>query len=185
MGYCLVICRQTDWREIAFYHYLGVGVGLTRDTSTLMVGQYFKKKRELVEILLMSGSGLGISVMTLILRGCIREIGWRLGLQAVTALISSTFILGNAYFMTSFQNLKIVSTGMFYRSASLYHPQRRAILHLKSQKRKIKEKNKSQTEKPPFFDISTLKSITIRIITVSSAISSIGLQTPLVYLVIH
>ena len=47
--------------------------------------------------------------------------------------------------------------GMFYRSASLYHPQRRAILHLKNQKRKIKEKNRSQEDKPPFFDISCLK----------------------------
>jgi hypothetical protein len=32
--------------------YSGVGVGMTRDTSTLMVGQYFKRRRELVEILL-------------------------------------------------------------------------------------------------------------------------------------
>ena len=31
---------------------LGVGVGLTRDTSTLMVGQYFKRRRDIVEIFL-------------------------------------------------------------------------------------------------------------------------------------
>ena len=72
---------------------------------------------------------------------------------------------------------------MFYRSASLYHPQRRAILHLKSQKRKIKEKNKNQEDKPPFFDISCLKSITIRILLVSAGVSSFGMNTPLIYLV--
>ena len=72
---------------------------------------------------------------------------------------------------------------MFYRSASLYHPQRRAILHLKSQKRKIKEKNKSKEDKQPFFDISCLKSVTIRIILVSAGVSSFGMNTPLIYLV--
>ena len=72
---------------------------------------------------------------------------------------------------------------MFYRSASLYHPQRRAILHLKSQKRKIKEKNKSKEDKQPFLDISCLKSVTIRIILVSAGVSSFGMNTPLIYLV--
>ena len=75
-------------------HFVGVGVGLTRDTSTLMVGQYFKRRRELVEIFLVSGSGMGISVMSLLLKGAVREIGWRLGLQAVTGVVSTTFILG-------------------------------------------------------------------------------------------
>jgi len=41
-------------------------------------------------------------------------LGWRLGLQTVTGSAVSLFFLG-----------------LFYRSASLYHPQRRAILHLK------------------------------------------------------
>ena len=72
---------------------IGVGVGLTRDTSTLMVGQYFKRRRELVEIFLVLGSGMGLSFMSLILRGAMRKVGWRLGLQAVTGLISTTFIL--------------------------------------------------------------------------------------------
>ena len=56
-------------------------------------------------------------------------MGWRLGLQATTGLLISTFFLGT-----------------FYRSASLYHPQRRAILHLKTQKRKIKNKDKEKNK---------------------------------------
>jgi hypothetical protein len=33
----------------------GLGVGLVRDSSTLMVAQYFKRKRELVEVIVVSG----------------------------------------------------------------------------------------------------------------------------------
>lgn len=72
--------------------------------------------------------------------------------------------------------------GTFYRSASLYHPQRRAILHLKNQKRKIKDKNKTD-DGPPFFDFSTLKSKTVRILLVSTGISAFGINTPIFYLV--
>ena len=54
---------------------------------------------------------------------------------------------------------------------------------MKSQKRKIKEKNKSQEDKPPFFDTTCLKSVTIRIILVSAGVSSFGMNTPLIYLV--
>ena len=84
----------------------------------------------------------------------------------MTGVVFSTFILG-----------------MFYRSASLYHPQRRAILHLKSIKRKIKEKNKSQEDKQPFFDVSCLKSVTFRIMLASTGLGSLGLYTPLIYMV--
>lgn len=93
------------------------------------------------------------------------KIGWRLGLQAVTGVVFLTFILGT-----------------FYRSASLYHPQRRAILHLKNQKRKIKDKNKPD-DRPPFFDFSTLRSKTVRILLVSTGISAFGINTPIFYLV--
>ncbi|KAL6447536.1 hypothetical protein ACFW04_000030 [Cataglyphis niger] len=89
---------------------------------------------------------------------------WRIGLQAVTGVVFLTFILGT-----------------FYRSASLYHPQRRAILHLKNQKRKIKDKNKAD-DRPPFFDFSILKSKTVRILLVSTGISAFGINTPIFYL---
>ena len=97
-------------------------------------------------------------------------MGWRLGLQAVTGVLFITFLLGT-----------------FYRSASLYHPQRRAILHLKTQKRKIKnkdkEKNKLQDDTPPFFDFSTLKSRTVQIILMSVGLTHFGIYTPLLFIV--
>ena len=98
------------------------------------------------------------------------SMGWRLGLQAVTGVVFLTFVLGT-----------------FYRSASLYHPQRRAILHLKSQKRKIKskdkEKNKIQDDTPPFFDFTTLKSRTVQLLLLSVGVGSFGLNAPIFYLV--
>ena len=76
---------------------------------------------------------------------------------------------------------------MFYRSASLYHPQRRAIMHLKNQKRKIKMKKDDKTklleEKVPVIDFYVLKSKTIKILLTSTSVTSLGLNTPVFYLV--
>ncbi|XP_034939068.1 monocarboxylate transporter 10-like isoform X1 [Chelonus insularis] len=163
---CLFTSFASQFHQLFFSYgtVVGIGVGITRDCSTLMVAQYFKRKREFVEIFIVSGSGLGIAVMSAFIKGAIGKIGWRLGLQAVTGVVFLTFILGT-----------------FYRSASLYHPQRRAILHLKNQKRKIKEKNKVDDE-PPFFDFTTLKSKTVRILLISTGISAFGITTPIFYL---
>lgn len=163
---CLFTSFATQFHQLFFSYgtVIGVGVGMTRDCSTLMVAQYFKRRREFVEIFIVSGSGLGIAVMSAFIKGAISAIGWRLGLQAVTGAVFLSFFLGT-----------------FYRSASLYHPQRRAILHLKNQKRKIKDKNK-QDDRPPFFDFSTLRSKTVRILLVSTGISSFGINTPIFYL---
>lgn len=57
------------------YNFLaGVGVGLTRDASTLMVGQYFKRRRDLVEIFVVSGSGLGIIICSVGLHSALRSV---------------------------------------------------------------------------------------------------------------
>ncbi|KAK8752648.1 hypothetical protein OTU49_006681, partial [Cherax quadricarinatus] len=163
---CLFTSFASQFHQLFFSYgtVIGIGVGMTRDSSTLMVGQYFKRRREFVEIIVVSGSGLGISVMSVFIRGAIESIGWRLGLQAVTGVVFLTFLMGT-----------------FYRSASLYHPQRRAILHLKNQKRKVKEKNR-QDDKPPFFDVATLKSRTVQILLVSIGLSSFGITTPIIYM---
>ncbi|XP_063706849.1 monocarboxylate transporter 12-like [Culicoides brevitarsis] len=163
---CLFTSFASQFHQLFFSYggVVGIGVGMTRDCSTLMVAQYFKRRREFVEIFIVSGSGLGISIMSAFIKSAIDSIGWRYGLQAVTGTVFVTFILGT-----------------FYRSASLYHPQRRAILHLKNQKRKIKDKNKHD-DRPPFFDFSTLKSKTVRILLMSTGISSFGINTPIFYL---
>ncbi|CAG9133264.1 unnamed protein product [Plutella xylostella] len=169
---CLFTSFATQFHQLFFSYgtVVGVGVGLTRDCSTLMVAQYFKRRRELVEIFIVSGSGLGIAVMSTFIKCAIRAIGWRLGLQAVTGVVFITFILGT-----------------FYRSASLYHPQRRAILHLKNQnkiKRKMNHRNKTD-DRQPFFDFSTLRSKTVRILLMSTGISAFGINTPIFYLAYH
>ncbi|KAG5684299.1 hypothetical protein PVAND_013534 [Polypedilum vanderplanki] len=163
---CLFTSFASQFHQMFFSYgtVVGIGVGMCRDCSTLMIAQYFKRKREFVEIFIVSGSGVGIALMSTFIKSAIESIGWRLGLQAVTVCVFCTFILATCY-----------------RSASLYHPQRRAILHLKNQKRKIKDKNK-QFEGPPFFDFSTLRSKTVRILLLSSSITAFGINTPLFYL---
>lgn len=59
----MLMTLQTASVCILFFP-LGIGVGLSRDASSLMVGQYFKRKREMVEIIVVSGSGLGIILMS-------------------------------------------------------------------------------------------------------------------------
>lgn len=90
--------------------------------------------------------------------------GFRYGLQLVTLNVFITFFLG-----------------LFYRSAALYHPQRRAILHLKNQRRKVKDKNR-QNNRTPFFDTKTLRSHTFRIILLSSSFAAFGIYIPIIRL---
>ncbi|XP_054922460.1 monocarboxylate transporter 10-like isoform X2 [Dermacentor andersoni] len=152
---------------ISYGLVLGCGVAMTRDTSMFMVGQYFKKRRELVELLLAAGTGLGVAVVPIFIVECIRVVGWRLGLQALTGTVLVLFVLG-----------------VFYRPASLYHPQRRAILHLKSMQRRSKAKDRGSqaSERPPFIDYAVLRSRTVQILVAGTALAAFGVTTPLVLL---
>jgi len=145
----------------------GVGCGLVRETSVLMLSQYFKRKREKVEMISSLGQGLGLVLFSHSLEFLIVSKGWRHGLQIVTGFVSSLFFIG-----------------MFYRSASLYHPQRRAILHLKDMsKKKGKDKNKMEN-KPAYFDFTTLRSRSLQIIIISTMLTATGAYSPLIYFVL-
>ncbi|XP_023345981.1 monocarboxylate transporter 10 [Eurytemora carolleeae] len=145
----------------------GIGCGLVRETSVLMLSQYFKRKRELVEILSSLGQGFGIIVFSNIIDILIEYVGWRFGLQIITGLVCGLFFLG-----------------MFYRSASLYHPQRRAILHLKDMSKK-KGKDKSKIDnKPAYFDFTTLHVSSLQVIILSTILTSAGAYTPFITLIL-
>ena len=60
-----------NWQFVSS-NFLGIGVALTRDAATLMVGQYFKRRRELVEIFLVASYGLGISLMGQLIQNSLR-----------------------------------------------------------------------------------------------------------------
>ena len=99
-----------------------------------------------------------------------RAFGWRLGLHAIQGLVILAFFLG-----------------LFFRPASRYHPQRDAITHIKQQKEKVKgvkskEKMKKQKERS-LVDFSSLRHKSIRIFLICSSITSLGIYTPIFYLV--
>lgn len=54
---------------------------------------------------------------------------------------------------------------------------------MKNQKRKIKDKNRTDADKPPFIDFGTLKSKTVRYLLVSTGLSAFGITTPIFHLV--
>ena len=132
-----------------------------------MVGQYFKARREVAETVVLGGPGLGLLIFSLLYKRSIGSLGWRLGLQALHALTILAFFLG-----------------LFLRSASLYHPQRDAISHIKYQKEKVKpvnskEKQKKKREKSELLDFSFSRNRTVRVLLASSALGAVGMYTPL------
>lgn len=164
---CLFTSFASQFHQALFSYglVLAVGLGMARDAAQLVLAQYFKRRRHCVEVAASAGAGLGVAAFACILHALLGSLGWRHGLQAATGLVSLAFLLG-----------------VFYRSASLYHPQRRAIVHLKNQKRKIKEKHPT-TEKPPFFDFAALRTRTLRVVMTSAALAAAGVYTPFFYLV--
>ncbi|XP_028898653.1 uncharacterized protein LOC105216139 [Zeugodacus cucurbitae] len=162
----------TELGQIFFSYGIvfGIAVAMVRESSTIMLGNYFKRRRQFVEMVAMSGEGVGISIFSVILREGVGNAGWRVGLQIVAGLVAVSFFMG-----------------LLYRPASLYHPQRRAIQHLKNQRKKMHE-NKSRavvtteqkTVRYLFIDISPFKSTNVKILLVSAAVAALGIYTPMI-----
>ncbi|KAG8189865.1 hypothetical protein JTE90_023372 [Oedothorax gibbosus] len=164
---CLFTSFASQMHQVflSYGFVMALGLSLARVTSSLMIGQYFKRRREKVEVIVTSGTGCGIIVFSYSFAKIIRALGWRLGLHAITGLAVIPFFLG-----------------ICYRSASLYHPQRRAILHLKNQRKKIKDKS-GISDKPPFFDFSPLRNGAILVSMLGAALCSLGMYVPFFHLV--
>ncbi len=90
---------------------------------------------------------------------------WMRALQALTGLMLLTVI-----------------AGALYRSVNLYHPRRKAILHIKSL-RKTKKQQREFENKPPYFDWSPLRMRALQLLMLSTALTSLGTYVPFAILV--
>lgn len=121
LGVLFTSFSQNDL-QVLFSHGLvyGIGASFSRDSASAVLVTYYRKRRHLVEALITLSAGLGLSTFSFVVVIATSSLGWRRGLQ-VLALIMSTIAL----------------CPLFYRPASLYHPQRRAIQHLKVTSKKL------------------------------------------------
>ncbi|XP_076445013.1 monocarboxylate transporter 2-like [Babylonia areolata] len=158
----LAFSRQPEQLFISHCVVMSLGSGITIATASIMVGRYFKRRREIAESILVSGTGLGTALMSLLFQQLITTIKWTHGLQCMAGLLILTII-----------------AGALYRSASLYHPRRKVILHLKSQKKNRRDR---EAEKPPYLDFSALRMRSLQALMVIAAIVGIGVHVPFVLL---
>ncbi|XP_034242100.1 monocarboxylate transporter 11 [Thrips palmi] len=157
--------QQLHQVSLSYGVMLGVGASMVREAASLMLGQYFKRRRASAEYLMLSGVGLGIATFAAFYSDNIARLGWRLGLQAATGLVATGFFIG-----------------VLYRPASLYHPQRRAISHLKAQRKRVKHKKALRPPRPPLIDYTPLHSRAVRLLLGASAACATGLYTPAFHL---
>lgn len=48
--------------------FVGFGATMVRESSAVMLGHYFKRRRQFVEMITMSGGGVGIALFSVILK---------------------------------------------------------------------------------------------------------------------
>ncbi|VVD02385.1 unnamed protein product [Leptidea sinapis] len=162
---CLFTSFATQLHQtlLSYGVVLGIGCGLVREAAGIVLGTYFKRRRQFVELVAHAGGGVGIALFSVAYKEAVGKLGWRLGLQAITGVLVLAFFLCAVY-----------------RSASLYHPQRRAILHLKNQRKKVKEKK--GLKQSHVIDLSPLHSRPAKVLLLAAGIAAFGLYTPVFFL---
>ena len=155
--------RQAHQVIISYCLVLGLGVSLVQASHAVMIGQYFKKRRLHLEVVLNSWTGLSLSLASVVQHWALRWGGWRLGLQVVAAAAS----LG-------------VLTSLLLRPASVYHPQRHAILHMRQYMRQVLGPNKLKPGARPLADtLARLRSRSVRVLAAAGALGAVCLLAPL------
>lgn len=62
------------WSSFSFAGIVvGFGASLVRDSAAVMIGHYFKRRRQFVEMIVMAGEGVGIALFSVILK---EGVGW-------------------------------------------------------------------------------------------------------------
>jgi hypothetical protein len=96
-----------------------------------------------------------------------RFLGWRYGLHIVAGVFFAPFF-----------------TGTFNRSATLYHPQRRAIMHLKTQQRKFLERSPAANA-TKLTELKSFHNRSLHFALMCSFLASLGIYSPFINLVSH
>ncbi|KAK2149734.1 hypothetical protein LSH36_439g03041 [Paralvinella palmiformis] len=143
---------------------LPLGSGLSLTTAVVMLGRYFRKRRECAEMLALCGSGVGMAVVSVFQAQVFSTLSWMRAMQALSGLMVPTLL-----------------AGAVYRSPTIYHPRRKVILHLKSLA-KTKKQRKEFENKPPYFDFSPLRMRAMHVLLTSTAVINVGTYVPFVLL---
>lgn len=60
------LCSRCGFIRIGIV--VGIGATMVRESSAVMLGHYFKRRRQFVEMITMSGEGVGIALFSVILK---------------------------------------------------------------------------------------------------------------------
>lgn len=161
---CLFLAFSTQKEQLFISHclVLSVGSGITVSTANIIVGRYFNKRRELAEMFMLSGTGLGAALTSFLIDDFIRSLTWTHAMQSIAGILAITMF-----------------AGAIYRSASLYHPRRNVILHIKNQKKCRRER---ELEKPAYFDFTSLRMRAMQGLMVIVAVVGLGIHVPYILL---
>lgn len=71
---CLFLAFSNQIEQVFISHcvVLSPGSGITLNTANIIIGRYFRKKRELAEMIMLSGTGLGAALLAVLFR----ELYW-------------------------------------------------------------------------------------------------------------
>ncbi|KAJ8315795.1 hypothetical protein KUTeg_007945, partial [Tegillarca granosa] len=162
---CLFLSFSEHMEQLFISHcvVLSLGSGITISTANVMVGRYFRRKREMAEMTMIAGTGIGTAVMSVLFQELNRKVKWQHALQCISGLMVLSIFAGS-----------------LYRSVSMYHPRRKVIMHIKSQKKSRRERD---TERQPYFDFSALRMRALQGLMFISAMISFGMYVPFLLLV--
>lgn len=89
----------------------GIGSCIVRESSGVVLGEYFRRRRQFVEQVVMAGTGVGVTLFSLLYLSFSRHLEWSQGFR-IGAGLSTICVLLPA----------------FYRTANQYNPNSRAQL---------------------------------------------------------
>lgn len=58
----------------SLFAVVGIGLGIVREAANIMVGSYFKRRRESVELVCLMGTGVGVALFNHFLQYVLRSV---------------------------------------------------------------------------------------------------------------